>query len=156
MILGIGNDLCDVEHIASVIQRHGRRFLDRTFTQAEQALAQRRSEPCLFYAGRFAAKEAFVKALGTGIIEQVHWTDIGISRLSIGSTNRDNFGRSAHTIAAACGPRERHGGPRLDLERCSTCYCACYSRSTLSTRWALGPDSLRPQVTAAARAIALI
>ena len=78
------------------------------------------------------------------------------SCLSIGSTNRDSFGRSAHTIAAACGPFERHGGPRLDLARCSTCYCACYSRSTLSTRWALGPDSLRPQVTAAARAIALI
>ena len=78
MILGIGNDLCDVERMASVIQRHGQRFLERTFTQAEQALAQRRSEPCLFYAGRFAAKEAFMKALGTGIIEQVHWTDIEI------------------------------------------------------------------------------
>jgi holo-[acyl-carrier protein] synthase len=78
MILGIGNDICDVKRMAGVIQRHGRRFLDRTFTQSEQALAQCRSEPCLFYAGRFAAKEAFVKALGTGIIEQVHWTDIEI------------------------------------------------------------------------------
>jgi holo-[acyl-carrier protein] synthase len=78
MILGIGNDLCNVERMAGVIQRHGQRFLDRTFTQAEQALAQHRSEPCLFYAGRFAAKEAFVKALGTGINEQIHWTDIEI------------------------------------------------------------------------------
>jgi holo-[acyl-carrier protein] synthase len=78
MILGIGNDLCDVERMSGVIQRHGQRFLDRTFTQSEQVLAQCRSEPYLFYAGRFAAKEAFVKALGTGIIEQVNWTDIEI------------------------------------------------------------------------------
>jgi holo-[acyl-carrier protein] synthase len=78
MILGIGNDLCDVERMAGVMERHGRRFLDRTFTQTEQALAQSRSEPCVFYAGRFAAKEAFVKALGSGIVEQLHWTDIAI------------------------------------------------------------------------------
>ncbi|HEX8078335.1 MAG TPA: holo-ACP synthase [Chthoniobacterales bacterium] len=78
MILGIGNDLCDIERIAGVIQRHGQRFLDRAFTHAEQALARRRPEPSSFYAGRFAAKEACLKALGTGVTERVRWTDIEI------------------------------------------------------------------------------
>lgn len=77
-ILGIGNDLCDVARMADAIRQYGQRFLDRTFTQAEQAIAGRRPDPQLFYAGRFAAKEAFVKALGTGIIEQIQWTDIEI------------------------------------------------------------------------------
>ena len=77
-ILGIGNDLCDVGRMTGVIRRHGQRFLDRTFTQAEQALAGCQLAPRLFYAGRFAAKEAFLKALGTGITEQIHWTDIEI------------------------------------------------------------------------------
>ena len=77
-ILGIGNDLCDVGRMAGVIQRHGQRFLDTTFTQAEQALARRQLDPPSFYAGRFAGKEAFLKALGTGIAEDIHWTDIEI------------------------------------------------------------------------------
>ena len=78
MILGIGNDLCQVERMAGTIQRFGQRFLDRAFTQAEQALAQHRPEPHVFFAGRFAAKEACLKALGSGLIEDMHLTDIEI------------------------------------------------------------------------------
>lgn len=77
-ILGIGNDLCDGERMAGMIRRYGQRFLDTTFTQAEQALARRLLDPPLFYAERFAAKEAFLKALGTGLAENVLWTDIEI------------------------------------------------------------------------------
>ena len=78
MILGIGNDLCDVERMAGAIRRYGQPFLDRTFTRAEQGLAQGMPHSGPFYAGRFAAKEAFLKALGTGVAEQVGWTDVEI------------------------------------------------------------------------------
>ena len=77
-ILGIGNDLCDVARMAGLIQRYGPRLLDQTFTRAEQDLARRQPDQPLFYAWRFAAKEAFVKALGTGIAERMSWTDVEV------------------------------------------------------------------------------
>jgi holo-[acyl-carrier protein] synthase len=85
MILGIGNDLIDITRVAKVIERHGERFLERVFTEAERAKAQRRAgnEKMLMatYAKRFAAKEACSKALGTGIRQGVWWRDMGVVNL---------------------------------------------------------------------------
>ena len=85
MILGIGNDLIDITRVAKVIERHGERFLERIFTEAERARAQRRAsnEKMLVatYAKRFAAKEACSKALGTGIRQGVWWRDMGVVNL---------------------------------------------------------------------------
>ena len=71
MIIGIGSDLIDIRRVAKVIERHGDRFLDRIFTEAERAKAERRAKSekmvVATYAKRFAAKEACSKALGTGI-----------------------------------------------------------------------------------------
>ena len=71
MIIGIGSDLIDIRRVAKVIERHGDRFLDRIFTDAERAKAERRAKNekmvVATYAKRFAAKEACSKALGTGI-----------------------------------------------------------------------------------------
>ena len=71
MIIGIGSDLIDITRVAKVIERHGDRFLDRIFTDAERAKAARRANNekmvVATYAKRFAAKEACSKALGTGI-----------------------------------------------------------------------------------------
>ena len=67
MILGIGSDICDARRIAKVIERHGDRFIDRIFTPAERAKAERRRNRFETYAKRFAAKEACAKALGTGL-----------------------------------------------------------------------------------------
>ena len=71
MIIGIGSDLIDIRRVAKVIERHGDRFLDRIFTDAERARAERRAKSekmvVATYAKRFAAKEACSKALGTGI-----------------------------------------------------------------------------------------
>ena len=67
MILGIGSDICDARRIAKVIERHGDRFIDRIFTPAERAKAERRRNRVETYAKRFAAKEACAKALGTGL-----------------------------------------------------------------------------------------
>lgn len=78
MILGIGNDIIEVARIKSNIERYQQRFLDRLFTSAEQAYCLSRKEPSLHFAGRFAAKEAIVKALGTGFSQGVTWLDIEI------------------------------------------------------------------------------
>ena len=84
MILGIGSDITDVRRIASVIERHGERFLDRIFTVAERAKAEKRRNRVETYAKRFAAKEACAKALGTGLRAGVWWRDIGVVNLPSG------------------------------------------------------------------------
>jgi holo-[acyl-carrier protein] synthase len=79
MIIGHGIDLCGVERIRRMLADHGERFLERTFTEAEVAYARRRIkgfEETL--AGRFAAKEAVMKALGTGWREGVEFSGIEI------------------------------------------------------------------------------
>ncbi len=85
MIIGIGSDIIDITRIENVIGRHGDRFIDRIFTEAERAKAERRSKmPKLIwatYAKRFAAKEACSKALGTGIRRGVWWRDMGVVNL---------------------------------------------------------------------------
>ena len=82
MIIGIGSDLVDIRRVAKVIERHGDRFLDRIFTEAERARAGRRAKSermvVATYAKRFAAKEACSKALGTGIRQGVWWRDMGV------------------------------------------------------------------------------
>ncbi len=80
MILGIGSDLLDTRRIEAVIGRQGQRFLDRIFTPHEQERAKARSNPNATYAKMFAAKEALVKALGTGVAKGVTWQDIEIRR----------------------------------------------------------------------------
>ncbi len=79
MIVGIGIDLCSVERVRRLVADHGPRFLERTFTEAEVAYARRRKkgfEETL--AGRFAAKEAVMKALGTGWTEEVGFRTIEV------------------------------------------------------------------------------
>jgi holo-[acyl-carrier protein] synthase len=88
MIIGIGSDLIDIRRVAKVIERHGDRFLDRIFTDAEKAKAERRANNekmvVATYAKRFAAKEACSKALGTGIRHGVWWRDMGVVNLPTG------------------------------------------------------------------------
>lgn len=88
MIIGIGSDLIDIRRIEKVIERHGERFLDRIFTEAERAKAERRAKNhrmvVATYAKRFAAKEACSKALGTGIRRGVWWRDMGVVNLQGG------------------------------------------------------------------------
>jgi holo-[acyl-carrier protein] synthase len=84
MILGIGNDIIEVKRIAQSIQRHGSRFLDKLFTSFEQKYCLKYREPERHFAGRFAAKEAIAKALGTGFGEDVHWLDIEILNNDLG------------------------------------------------------------------------
>ncbi|KJS26102.1 MAG: 4'-phosphopantetheinyl transferase [Hyphomonadaceae bacterium BRH_c29] len=85
MIIGIGNDLCNIERIEQTLERFGERFENRVFTDTEIALARRRRRTAETYAKRFAAKEACAKALGTGVPRHgVHWKDLGVVNLPSG------------------------------------------------------------------------
>ena len=84
MIVGLGVDIAEVDRIAAAIERHGRRFLDRVFTPAEIAYCEKHRNHAERFAGRFAAKEAAMKALGTGWRRGVRWVDIEVVRESSG------------------------------------------------------------------------
>ena len=98
MILGIGSDLCNIERIQKSLDRFGERFVARVFTGAERAKAERRTlTRAATYAKRFAAKEAFAKAVGTGFRRGVFMRDIGVVNLPSG----------APTLALAGGAKAR-------------------------------------------------
>jgi holo-[acyl-carrier protein] synthase len=98
MIIGLGSDLCSIERIAGSLERFGERFVARVFTEVERAKAERRPfTRAGTYAKRFAAKEAFSKAVGTGFKRGVFMKDIGVVNLPSG----------APTLALTGGAKER-------------------------------------------------
>ena len=79
-IIGLGLDATDIARIAGTMERYGERFLQRIFTEGEVAYCTRRRVPAIHLAGRFAAKEAAMKALGTGHSHGVLWRDVEVVR----------------------------------------------------------------------------
>jgi holo-[acyl-carrier protein] synthase len=77
-IIGIGLDLVKIARIRAMTERWQERFLRRLYTEAERQLSVRRVSPDAFLAGRFAAKEAILKALGTGWADGIRWLDIQV------------------------------------------------------------------------------
>jgi holo-[acyl-carrier protein] synthase len=77
-LVGIGTDIVEVVRIGQMIERHGEVFLNRVFTDDEIRYCQRRKEYTQHFAGRWAAKEAVMKTLGTGFSRGVGWRDIEI------------------------------------------------------------------------------
>src|SRR5438034_2019944 len=116
MILGIGSDLIDIRRVARVIERHGDRFLDRIFTDAERAKAGRRAKSekmvVATYAKRFAAKEACAKALGTGLRGGVWWRDMGVVNLPGGRPTMELTGGAQRRLHAIT-PKGYE--PRIDV-----------------------------------------
>lgn len=84
MIIGIGNDLCDIRRISKVLGRHGQRFKDRIFTAGEQNYCDARRDPSASYAKRWAAKEALAKALSTESTGDLTWRDVEVTNGSSG------------------------------------------------------------------------
>jgi holo-[acyl-carrier protein] synthase len=78
MIVGLGFDIAETDRIAAAIERHGRAFLERVFTENEIRYCERHKSKYERYAARFAAKEAAMKALGTGWRKGVRWRDIEV------------------------------------------------------------------------------
>lgn len=80
MIVGLGLDIAEIDRIEAAITRHGAPFLERLFTPAEVAYCEKYKGRYERYAARFAAKEAAMKALGTGWSHGVRWRDIEVTR----------------------------------------------------------------------------
>jgi holo-[acyl-carrier protein] synthase len=84
MVFGIGIDVVENERISDSIRRHGQRFVDRVFHTSEIDYCRSMKNPAPDVAARFAAKEAVSKAFGTGLVQNVSWRDIEISRKPTG------------------------------------------------------------------------
>jgi holo-[acyl-carrier protein] synthase len=78
VILGIGIDQVEIDRIASLLEREPERARERLFTAAERDTCEDRARPAQCYAARFAAKEAFLKALGTGLGRGISWQDVEV------------------------------------------------------------------------------
>jgi len=100
MIIGLGSDLCSIERIAQSLERYGERFEARCFTDIERAKAARRPHTRAgTYAKRFAAKEAFSKAVGTGFKRGVFLKDIGVVNAPSGAPTLALTGGAAKRLA---------------------------------------------------------
>lgn len=95
MIVGSGVDLCEVPRIESAIARYGRRFIERVFTEREIEYAESKANRYERYAARFAAKEAGMKALGTGWRGGIRWRDFEVANLSSGRPTLRFHGKAA-------------------------------------------------------------
>lgn len=101
MIVGLGSDLCNIERIEASVARFGQRFLERVFTDVEQAKAERRPfTRAGTLAKRFAAKEAFSKAVGTGFRDGVFMRDIGVVNAPSGAPTLALTGGAALRLAS--------------------------------------------------------
>lgn len=104
MIVGTGVDLAEVARIRAAIERYGNRFVERIFTPAEIAYVERKANRYERYAGRFAAKEAGMKAIGTGWKRGVRWRDFEVANLPSGKPTLRLHGEAAK-VAERLGVR---------------------------------------------------
>lgn len=100
MIIGFGNDLCDIRRIEDSLTRFGERFTRRVFTEVERQKSDGRASRAASYAKRFAAKEACAKALGTGLRFGVAWREMGVVNLASGQPTLILTGGAAARLAA--------------------------------------------------------
>ena len=104
-VVGIGTDIIECLRIAQMIERHGELFLTRVYTAHEIEYCTTRKASTQHYAGRFAAKEAVLKALGTGWTRGIHWRDIEV-RNEIGGRPRILLGGGARDLCEKVGITE--------------------------------------------------
>lgn len=102
MIVGIGVDIVEIDRIEAAIARSGPRFIERLFTRTEIEYCERHKDRYERYAGRFAVKEAAMKALGTGWRHGVRWVDIEVTNLPSGKPTLNLTG-VARKFAAQLG-----------------------------------------------------
>jgi holo-[acyl-carrier protein] synthase len=102
VIIGMGVDIAEVERVRGAIERHGETFLRRIYTPEERAYCEKFRNKYERYAGRFAVKEAAMKALGTGWRRGIRWTDIEVTRQKGGRPSLELRG-AARQIAEELG-----------------------------------------------------
>jgi holo-[acyl-carrier protein] synthase len=106
-ILGIGQDLVELDRIRKALEQYGEHFMERCFTEEERRFLAARRDPVPGYAARFAAKEAGAKALGTGIAQGVGWKEIEVRR-DPGQRPTLHFSGRAAEIAQRLGVQQIH------------------------------------------------
>lgn len=104
MIVGLGSDLIDIRRIERSLERYGRRFTQRIFTETERTKSEGRKHRAASYAKRFAAKEACAKALGTGIAAGVFWNEMGVVNLDGGRPTMELTGGAAARLRMILPP----------------------------------------------------
>lgn len=97
-IIGLGNDMVDIRRIEKSMNKYNGRFTRRIFTPSEIKYCSSKGKPASSFAKRFAAKEAFVKALGTGIAKGVSWQDINIVNDDLGKPSLEIRGTALKII----------------------------------------------------------
>lgn len=102
MIIGIGTDLCDIRRIENSIEKFGDRFLDKIFTESEQAYCDSRARPAMSYAKRFAAKEAVAKALAGEKTGSLSWTSVEVANDPSGRPLVNLFNDAKERADARC------------------------------------------------------
>lgn len=107
MILGTGIDLAEVDRIRASIERYGDRFLNRIYTERERAYVARKANKYERYAARFAAKEAGMKAIGTGWRHGITWHDFEVTNLPSGRPTISFHGVALH-VAERMGVKRAH------------------------------------------------
>jgi holo-[acyl-carrier protein] synthase len=131
-ILGIGTDIIECPRIGKMIEQHGELFLRRVYTDREIRYCQARKHAIEHFAGRWAAKEAILKALGTGWSRGIAWTDIEVRN-----------GQTGHPRVLVCGGakeaamRRGIGDILISISHCRT-YATAYAL-------AVGPTADRPK-----------
>ena len=107
MITGVGTDIIEVERVAGALTKFGMRFRNRIFTPGEQEFCEAFKLPNERYAARWAAKEAAVKALGTGFTQGIRWVDVEVVANELGQPLIRLAGRASE-IAREQGVRSAH------------------------------------------------
>jgi holo-[acyl-carrier protein] synthase len=98
-LVAVGLDLTEISRIRELLEKHGQRFKDRTYTAAERDYCDSCADSAPHYAARFAAKEAVAKALGTGFAQGVSWQDIEVLRSEAGQPSLRLHGAAAAKAA---------------------------------------------------------
>jgi holo-[acyl-carrier protein] synthase len=99
LIIGSGVDLCEVDRIRKSIERFGEKFVQRIYTEREIAYVERKANKFERYAARFAAKEAGMKAIGTGWRRGITWHDFEVTNLATGKPTLAFHGAAAQVAA---------------------------------------------------------
>lgn len=104
MIIGIGMDIVEIDRIARALERRGGRLRHRVYTEEECIYCDRGKASAASYAARFAAKEAFLKALGHGLAEGIQWKEVEVTRdpsgkpgITLSGTARELFEKAGGT-----------------------------------------------------------
>lgn len=120
MIIGLGTDIIEIPRIAEMIERHGELFLTRIYTGEEIRHCQLRKHSTQHFAGRWAAKEAVMKVLGTGFVKGISWKDIEVRNQQSGRP----------TMILAGGARRRADNLGIGEVLVTISHCRAYATAT--------------------------